>query len=439
MLQRFRIPQVGRWLYRHHLYLITTIGLGVVAAGFIILMLPPRATVDATTPTAIRSTPIATPSPTGSPTPTPTPSKSPTPAPTPAPKIARTAVATAPARSSYNFGIAAGGGLQDMGYTDIVSQLMGMRAIGVTWVRFDIQWSTVQSAGAGSYDWSSYDNIVAALRATGLHGLAVVDYTPAWARDPACASSDKCEPAQATDYANFATAVAARYAPQGLTTYEIWNEPNITDFWLPSANSVLYSQMLKLSYTGIKQADPSATVLTGGTAACGTGNGNLSPADFVQGLYTNGAKGYFTAVADHPYSRPFLPYFDWYWNAFQQISNTTPSVRSVMVANGDAGKKIWLTEYGMPTGGPGGLATSGMSMAEQNDDHDTEGLQATAASQIVAYYLANQSYLGGMFWYSYQDTGTDTSTTENFYGLLRPDGSPKPAYYSLQSAIRAAH
>jgi hypothetical protein len=438
---KFRLPQVGRLLHRHRLHLILAIGLAGWITGIIALTWPPHASVDATTKAALRPTATQAPSP----TPTPSPSKTPTPSPTPTPKLAaRTITSTAgsypPASSSsFNFGIAAGGSMQTMGYSDILTRLNGMRAIGVTWVRFDIEWSQVQAAGAGDYNWGPYDTLVQAVRASGLHGLAVIDYTPAWARDSACAGSDKCEPASASAYASFATAVAARYAPQGIDTYEIWNEPNITDFWLPSANAALYTQMLKASFSGIEDVAPGATVLTGGAAACGTGNGNLSPADFLSGIYTNGGRGYFTGVADHPYAIPFLPDFNWYWNYFQQISDTTPSVRSVMIANGDAAKKIWLTEYGLPTGGPGSLATSGMSLSEQNDDHDTEALQATAATEAADYYLANRSFIGGLFWYSYQDLSTDQSDTENFYGLLRYDGSPKPAYYALQQAIQSAH
>ena len=30
---------------------------------------------------------------------------------------------------------------------------------------------------------------------------------------------------------------------------------------------------------------------------------------------------------------------------------TSPSIRSIMVANGDSAKKIWITEFGAPTSG----------------------------------------------------------------------------------------
>jgi hypothetical protein len=196
----------------------------------------------------------------------------------------------------------------------------------------------------------------------------------------------------------------------------------------------LYTQMLKLSYSSIKAVDPASTVLTGGTAACGTGSGNLSASDFLSGIYANGGKGYFDAVADHPYAIPFLPEFGWYWNYWQQMAATSPSVRSVMVAAGDGAKKIWITEYGTPTGGPGSVAASGMTMAEQPDDHVTEALQAETVTQAVSL-VKSYSWVGGFFWYSYKDNGTDESDTENFYGLVRADGSRKPAYYAYQSAL----
>jgi hypothetical protein len=312
-----------------------------------------------------------------------------------------------------------------------------MRAIGVKWVRFDVDWSKIQPDSATSYDWTDYDRIVQALQANGLHGLGIIDFTPTWAQSTACAGSNRCEPADPAQYAAFAKTVAARYSPDGMHTWEIWNEPNITDFWLPQADTSEYTQMLKLSYQGIKNADPASTVLVGGLASCGTGAGNLSPTDFLSGIYASGGKGSFDAVADHPYAIPFLPSFGWYWNYWQQMAITSPSLRSVMVANGDGAKKIWITEYGTPTGGPGGEASNGMTMAEQYDDHVTESLQAETVTQAVQLYKS-YPWAGAFFWYSYEDNGTDESDAENFYGLLRADGSRKPAYYAFQTAISNA-
>jgi hypothetical protein len=54
----------------------------------------------------------------------------------------------------------------------------------------------------------------------------IIDYTPAWARASGAAGNQFGEPASASAFATFAGEVAARYAPMGVSTYEIWNEPN---------------------------------------------------------------------------------------------------------------------------------------------------------------------------------------------------------------------
>ena len=40
-----------------------------------------------------------------------------------------------------------------------------------------------------------------------------------------------------------------------------------------------------------------------------------------------------------------------------------------------------------------------------------------------------------LFWYTDRDLGSDQSTSENFFGLRRADGTAKPAFHALQSAI----
>jgi len=365
---------------------------------------------------------------------TPTPTLSPIRTPSPAPAVTHITTPIPTPDPGFNFGIATGGGLSDLGTSDLNARFKDMRALGVRWVRFDVDWSQIQPSSSSAYSWAGYDRVASALQANGLNGLGIITYTPAWARMAECSGSDKCSPSDPNAYANFAGTVAARYAPKGIHTWEIWNEPNSADFWLPEANTSAYTQILKLSYAAIKHIDPRSTVLTGGTASNGTGHGNLLPADFIAGIYANGGRGYFDAVADHPYSRPFLPSFNWYWNAWQQMANTQPNIRSIMVANGDGAKKIWITEYGTPTGGPGGLATNGLLFSERDDDHVTEALQAKTVTTAVAMYRA-YSWAGPFFWYSYKDNGTSPNDTENFYGLVRADGTHKPAYAAYKSAI----
>jgi hypothetical protein len=56
-----------------------------------------------------------------------------------------------------------------------------------------------------------------------------------------------------------------------------------------------------------------------------------------------------------------------------------------------------------------------------------------------AYKLFNSyRWAGPLFWYAARDQGTDRSTREDFYGLLRKDFSPKPASdaYRALAAVR---
>ncbi len=331
------------------------------------------------------------------------------------------------------YGIAGGGGLSSLSDGALAARLDGMKALGVTWVRYDVEWSNIEEQGPGVYSWADYDRVVQAVSARGLNSLAILDYTPGWARRSDCAGTKMCAPADPAAYGRCAAAAAARYTGYGVRTWEIWNEPNNLNFFQPGANADEYTAMLKAAYGAIKGVNGGATVLTGGTAPADSGGGYLSPPDFVNGIYAAGAKGYFDALGHHPYTWPYSPAMYMPGNAWSQLS----TLHSIMSAHGDGGKKIWITEFGAPTGGPGGLASSGMTTSEASADHVTEALEAKMATDAVNA-AANLPWVGGFFWYSYMDSGTSSDTVENFFGLLRPDGSRKPAYFAYKSAI-AAH
>ena len=124
------------------------------------------------------------------------------------------------------------------------------------------------------------------------------------------------------------------------------------------------------------------------------------------------------------------------WNAWAQIAATNPSLRTVLAQYGTPSLPIWATEYGAPTGGPGTVATApGYPPPGINHDHADEAFQAELATDSVQAAL-DTTGVGALFWYTDRDLGTDPSTIENFFGLRRVDGTPKPAFYALQSAIK---
>ena len=93
-----------------------------------------------------------------------------------------------------------------------------------------------------------------------------------------------------------------------------------------------------------------------------------------------------------------------------------------------------MTEFGSPTGGPGAVSTETAYNFNLNPDHVTEGLQ-TLIMQDAFTMLRGQTWAGPLFLYAYKDLGTSTSTNENFFGIVRFDGTQKPVYPVLRQLL----
>lgn len=328
---------------------------------------------------------------------------------------------TSTSTTNTDFGISVGSNFLALSTTTQNQELNAMTTLGVAWLRFDMQWKIIQSQNSSTYNWSQIDTLVTEANAHHIKVLAILDYAPAWAAASGCAAGTNCPPASPTAFAAFATAAVQRYTSKGVTDYEIWNEPNNADFWGSKSDCVAYTADLKAAYTAIKSVAQNDGVITGGLAPEASNGKNISPTDFLSCIYNNGGGQYFDAVGDHPYSYPQMP-SDSNNGTWSQMSATTPSLRSIMTANGDAGKNIWVTEFGAPTNGPN--PSIYISEAQQ-------AAMVMAATNLYKTY----SWAGPFFWYTIKDTGTATTTDENFFGLTRPDGSLKPAYTTLQTII----
>ena len=331
------------------------------------------------------------------------------------------------ATGSADIGIAAGSELGSLSPTELAAELNGIKALGATWVRYDIQWNNVEPT-EGQFNWGDYDRVVSAVAASGLHSLVIIDYTPSWAAISGC-NSFACEPASANTYGQFAAAVVSRYGPDGVRDWEIWNEPNNAGYFAPRADPTGYSNMLAAAYTSIKTVQPSATIVSGGLSPAATDGTNMSPPDFLSAVYSAGGGAYFNVVGDHPYTYPVTAAYPNPSDAWGQMSE----MHTIMTAHGDGSKQIWITEYGAPTGGPGNVALT--NSYSYNADHVSESLQSEMVSDFFSQ-ARSLPWVGLKMWYTYQDSGTSPDTNENFFGLLRYDGSQKPAYATFQQLAR---
>jgi hypothetical protein len=129
-------------------------------------------------------------------------------------------------------------------------------------------------------------------------------------------------------------------------------------------------------------------------------------------MYANGAAGYFDALSWHPYNfksgataGDMLAYHP--CSTWSQIQDTTPSARSLMIASGDGGKKIWATETGAPT-----------CIAGASYPCVSEAEQANFATQAIALWKS-RSYTGNYYWYDLRDDGGGLSTVKRSDGLER--------------------
>ncbi|KZF09498.1 hypothetical protein A2J03_02300 [Rhodococcus sp. EPR-157] len=292
------------------------------------------------------------------------------------------------------------------------NELGAGRELGAAWVRVVVNWASVEAA-PGVFDWGNTDRVINAARAQGYSVLAVLAGTPPWAQGPIPSALPGAVPIDPNTYGTFAGAAAAHLGDR-VNSYEVWNEPNIPTFFAP-VDAARYVGLLRAAYPAIHAADPGATVLSAGLATTiDTGGWTVAPVTFLQQMYAAGAAGLMDAIALHPYTFPFTVENDpnGQWAQVDQAYGT-------MAANGDGGKKIWITELGAPTGN-GPMAVS-------------EDTQAAIIGSSMAQ-ASKLPYVGPVFVHSLRDSGTDASDSEQNYGLLRADFSRKPSFAVVQGS-----
>lgn len=317
-------------------------------------------------------------------------------------------------------GFTVGDHLATMSEQELEESLADMESLGVGWLRFDMAWDIAQPEQGDTFEWARSDRIVLAARKHNLKVLPILTFTPKWARQPECIDTFKCAPVDNADFARFAAEAARHYAPMGVQTWEIWTEPNTTFFWRPLPNAEVYVDLLKKSYTAIKQVDPQATVISAGLSPAENKKGSITQLDYFESMYRYGAKDYMDAVGYHPYSYPSLPGNVLEWSAWSQMSDLDRSIRSIMSDNGDGDKQVWVTEFGAPTNGP-------LNFAD-------EYLQNYMIEDAIRQ-MSETPWMATLFFHSYKDLGTEQNNIENFFGVVRYDGTKKPSYYKLKSIL----
>ena len=322
---------------------------------------------------------------------------------------------TSPTRLSGQVGFSPGHFVLDISPDELRTDLDLMVSSGVGWIRLDVDWSRIE-LDPGEYSWEQTDRLIRQARARGLDVLGLLANTPTWARPSG--TPDKTPPNDLADFGRFVADAVARYEPLGVFAWEIWNEPNVADFWSPVPDPVAYAELLTVAAHAIRSVDPDALVITGGLAPARDGESELSPSTFLATLYDEVPADTFDAVGVHPYSYPALPDAPHAWNLFARL----PELHRLMSARGDREKQLWLTEYGAPTG----QGSRAVSEADQAD------MIRGAVAQAQAW-----EWTGPLFIYSHRDRSDAVDYIEENFGLLRVNGDPKPSWAALVEQLES--
>jgi hypothetical protein len=321
------------------------------------------------------------------------------------------------------FGLAYGSSLFAESDAALAASLDDAVTLGAVYIRTDLPWDSVQETGPAQYDWGEFDRIATAARVRGLKIDAILDDPPYWARQTSCHATESCPPADVAAFAAFASAAATRYAPLGVHTWEVWNEPNIR-VWAPQPDPAAYEKLLKAASAALRAADPKAFVILGGLAAVPTDPKSkyVSAFDFLTAVAKLGGTKYVDAVGFHPYSLPTLPSVA---ANFQTVSAARDNLVAVLQQYGTPKVSIWLTETGAQVNQ--GVANL---PANQVATPNAEAVQAAYATDLVKTVKANPN-VGADFWYS----DMDAPQAALYFGLRGADGKARPSFDALKNAI----
>lgn len=338
------------------------------------------------------------------------------------------------------------------------------RALGITEVRLDWEWRQAEGQ-RGRYDWRKFDVLVAAAHAEGVNLLPIVHYAPKWAEGGVSlfsltlfgASSTIYEMAPAEsaygDYAKFLRASVQRYGPGGnapvaftpIKAWQVWNEPNLPQFWSPAPNAAAYAKLMKQVQSTMAPLRSQITLVHAG----------LSKPDlnYVWALWNaNPQHGdSFDVMAVHPYlydakdgirapeamdaDDPNMAALGFVGSSHDPgFLGKVFNLQIFMTLRGAPGKPIWATEVGYFIAPTHPLGVTEAGQAER----------LTATLDFIDQRLMGQPYGSGpralatnvqrVYGFALEDYPSPDGL--GAFGVYRPDGSLRPSGEALRQRLR---
>ena len=302
------------------------------------------------------------------------------------------------------------------------------RAAGIGWIKQQFSWEEIEPQLKGEFEWAKCDDIVDLAARYGMQIIARLDRPPDWAR---LDNQYKTRPPDnLADYGDFIYAFVQRY--RGRVRYvQIWNEPNLAAEWgFQRVDAVAYTAMLKVAYQRAKKADPDVVLLSAPLAITledASMRGNHNDLIFLEQMYQAGARGYFDILSanafglDRPPEDPPAPDV----LNFRRVELQ----RAIMVQYGDAGKPVWINEYGWcaaPASFPDEILTWKRVTELQQADYTVRG---------IAWAREHWPWLGVVnIWYFRQVGDIASDRAVYYFALVSPEFRPAPVYEALRRA-----
>jgi hypothetical protein len=296
--------------------------------------------------------------------------------------------------------------------------------LGVGWTRVPFHWAKVQAGGKDSWEpeisQEQLENEIAAGRMVA--GLLIG--IPDWA-----ASDDGLPEGLWLPYDDPGNTWAA-YVRRAAQTYAglvdhwiIWNEPDIPENELAHSwnGSVAdFAQLQRVAYLAAKEANPAAVIHL--------------PAFTYWADYYGGTEQYLARLLDEIMADPQAARHNYYFDVatahlyFQpgQIYDLLQLFSNVMRERG-LGQPIWLVETNAPPRDDPAWLVPNWTLSV------TQVEQAAFMPQALALALAAGAERVSI--YKLKDTETDRAANPEPFGLVRLDGSERPAFATYRLAV----
>jgi hypothetical protein len=282
-------------------------------------------------------------------------------------------------------------------FTGLPRDLTMITDAGFKFIRMDLVWSRVERT-KGEYEFkeSGYDALTLGCEKLGIRVLYILDYSNKLYESDRSVRTEAGRKA----FADFAAAAAKRYAGKGIL-WEIWNEPNIKQFWMPQPSGDDYSKLVEAAAQRIRQVDPNAQILAGATSQI--------PLEWFEGCFKNGLINWIDALSVHPYrSQPPETVIGDYARLRELIARYAPAGKKIPVISGE-----W---------GYSNLNWDKSRLSEQQQ-----------ADYLVRMFLINAyQNIPVSIWYDWKNDGTNPDEREHNFGTVKHDLNPKAAYLAAK-------